>query len=174
MGVMHMFSRSSSSSASDLAKKRELEQKQLEQSMAECTKIVDSMRDLQPAAAERVRQRLDAYLKDHPKIPLDFKRKVTAQARTHECAANMRAADAALKKALGDARNDAIKERSRLIGEARNFSNKAASLGADEEFKAAVKRKIEIIMLTGGVEHEGPTIAKPLDKAPANPHHAKE
>ncbi|HWI29654.1 MAG TPA: hypothetical protein VN668_21950 [Stellaceae bacterium] len=168
-----MFSRPSSSSASDLAKKRELEQKLLEQAMAECTKITDSMRDLQPPAAERVRQRLDSYLKDHPKIPLDFKRKVTAQARAHECSANMRAADAALKKALADARHDAVKERSRLIGEARNFASKAASLGADEEFKAAVKRKIEIIMLTGGVEHEGPTVAKPLDRAPTNPHHAK-
>ncbi len=169
-----MFSRSSASSASDLAKKRELERKLLEQSMAECTKMVDSMRELPPPAVERIRQRLDAYIKDHKNIPLDFKRKALADARTHECAANMRAADAALKKALNLARHDDHKERSRLIGDARNFGNKAASLGADEEFKAAIKRKIDIIMLTGGVEHDGPTVAKPLDTAPKNPHHAKE
>jgi hypothetical protein len=169
-----MFSRSSSSSSSDLAKKRELEKKQLEQSMAECTKILDSMRALEPGPAERVRQRLESYFKDHPKIPMDFKRKTLADARVFECAANMRAADIALRKALSDARHDAVKERTKLIGDARTFGNKAASLGADEEFKAAVKRKIEIIMMTGGVEHEGPTKAKPRDTAPVNPHHAKE
>ncbi len=168
-----MFSRSSSS-ASDLAKKRELEKKLLESAMAECTKMVNSMRELPPPAAERIRQRLDAYLKDQKKIPLDFKRKVTGEARSLECAANMRAADAALKKALNLARRDDHKERTRLIGEARTFGAKAASLGADEEFKAAVKRKIDIIMLTGGVEHDGPTIAKPLSTAPVNPNHAKE
>jgi hypothetical protein len=168
-----MFSRSSTSS-SDLAKQRELEKKLLEQAQAECRKMVDSMHDLSPAAAERTRQRLDGYLKDHPKIPLDFKRRVLGEARAHECAASMRAADAALKKALADARHDDRKERSRLVGEARNHAAKAASLGADEEFQIAVRRKIEIIMLTGGVEHDGPTAAKPLSTAPANPHHAKE
>jgi hypothetical protein len=168
-----MFSRSSTSS-SDLAKQRELEKKQLEQAQAECRRLVESMRDLSPAAAERTRQRLDAYLKDHPKIPLDFKRRVTAEARTHECAASMRAADAVLKQALAKARHDDRKELNRLVGEARNHAAKAASLGADEEFQIAVRRKIEIIMLTGGVEHDGPTAAKPISTAPANPHHAKE
>lgn len=168
-----MLSRSSNSS-SDLAKQRELEQKRLEDAKAACRKMVEAMRDLAPEATERARQRLDAYLKDHPKIPLDFKRQVSDQARGHECAAYMRAADTALKKALGDARHDQLKERSRLVGEARNFAAKARSLGADDEFQAAVKRKIDIIMLTGGVEHDGPTLAKPLSTAPANPHHAKE
>jgi ribosomal protein L16 Arg81 hydroxylase len=168
-----MFSRSSTSS-SDLAKQRELEKRLIEQSQAECRRLVDSMRDLSPAAAERTRQRLDAYLKDHPKIPLDFKRKVTTEARAHECAASMRAADAVLKQALAKARHDDRKELNRLVGEARNHAGKAASFGADEEFQTAVRRKIEIIMLTGGVEHDGPTAAKPLSTAPANPHHAKE
>jgi hypothetical protein len=168
-----MFSRSSTSS-SDLAKQRELEKKLLEQSQAECRRLVDSMRDLTPAAAERTRQRLDAYLKDHPKIPLDFKRRVTAEARARECAASMRAADTALKQALAKARHDDRKELNRVIGEARTHAAKATSLGADEEFQTAVRRKIEIIMLTGGVEHDGPTAAKPLSTAPANPHHAKE
>jgi hypothetical protein len=169
-----MFSRSSSGSASDLAKKREIEKKLLETAMAECTRMLEAMRNLPPPATERSRQRLESYLKDHPKIPLDFKRKALADARAHECAANMRAADEALRKALTGARHDDLKERSRLIGEARNLSAKAASLGADEEFKAAVKRKIEIIMLTGGVEHDGPTVAKPLSKGPVTPNHAKE
>jgi ribosomal protein L16 Arg81 hydroxylase len=168
-----MFSRSSSS-ASELAKKREAERKALESAMAECTKMVNSMSELPPPAVERIRQRLESYLKDRKNIPLDFKRKVTTEARGHECAANMRAADAALKKALSLARHDDTKERTKLIGEARSFAAKAASFGADDEFKAAVKRKIDIIMMTGGVEHEGPTVAKPLSTAPVTPNHAKE
>jgi hypothetical protein len=168
-----MFSRSSGS-GSDLAKKRELEQKALERAMADCTRMLEGMRNLPPPATERQRQRLEGFIKEHSKIPMDFKRKTLAEARQHECASNMRAADEALKKALGLARRDDHKERSRLIGEARNFGNKAASLGADEEFKAAVKRKIDIIMMTGGVEHEGPTVAKPLSTAPVTPNHAKE
>ncbi|HZB94037.1 MAG TPA: hypothetical protein VE397_21490 [Stellaceae bacterium] len=168
-----MLSRSSTSS-SDLAKKRELEQKLLEDAKSACRKMVDAMRELAPETAERARQRFDDFLKDHPKIPLDFKRQVSGEARAHGCAAYMRAADTALKKALGNARHDQLKERSRLVGEARNYAAKARSLGADEEFQAAVKRKIEIIMMTGGVEHDGPTVAKPLSTAPANPHHAKE
>jgi hypothetical protein len=168
-----MFSRSSSGT-SDLAKQRELEKKRLEDAKAECSKIVESMRNLPPAAAERVKQRLDAYLRDHPKIPSDFRRKALSDARALECAANMRATDAALKKALSDALRDDHKERSRLIGEARTLRAKAVSLGANEEFATAVARKIEIIMMSGGVEHDGPTIAKPLSTAPVNPNRAKE
>lgn len=164
----------SSSSAEAAKKKRELEKRQLEAAMAECTKQVESMRELQPEAAERVKSRLDAYIKSHPKLPMDFKRKVLAEARSYECFANMRAADAALRHALNDARHDDREVRTKLIGQARAFAAKAGALGADDEFKAAVKRKIEIIMMTGGVEHEGPTIAKPLSTAPVNPRHAKE
>ena len=60
-----------------------------------------------------------------------------------------------------------------LVGEARGFYNKAVSLGADPTFRASAQCKIDIIMMTGGVEHDGPTIAKPFDSAPRNPNNPK-
>ena len=85
----------------------------------------------------------------------------------------MRAADTALQEAMHRAKEDDKLERNRLLGEAKLLFRKAVSLGADDDFQHAVKRKIENIMMTGGVEHKGATAAKPLSTAPANPHHAK-
>ena len=161
--------------ATDAAKRREAEQKLLAAAMAECDKMLEGMRAAQPAEAERIKARLDDRFKSDKKLPLEFKRKTLAAARSFECMANMRATDAALHQALHEARADDLHERNRLVGEARTFCNKAISLGADEHFRATVKHKIEIIMLTGQVEHHGhPTAAKPLDKSPKNPHHAKD
>jgi len=161
--------------ATDAAKRREAEQKLLAAAMAECDKMLESMRAAQPAEAERIKTRLDDRLKSNAKLPLDFKRKTLAAARSFECMANMRATDAALHQALHQARSDDLHERNRLVGEARTFCNKAVALGADDHFRSTVKHKIEIILMTGQVEHHGqPTVAKPLDTAPKNPHHAKD
>lgn len=160
--------------ATDAAKKREAEQKVLAASMAACDKMLEGMRTAPPAEAERIKTRIDEALKSNPKFPMDFKRKTLAAARAFECMANTRAADTALNQALHKAREDDLKERNRLVAEARTFCNKAASLGADAHFRTTANRKIEIIMMTGQVEHDGPTVAKPLDTAPKNPHHAKD
>jgi hypothetical protein len=159
--------------AEDAAKKREAEQRLLDAAMAECSKMLESMRMAPPAEADRIKTRLDERMKSNSKLPMDFKRKTLEAARAFECAANMRATDTALKQAMHKAHGDDLIERNRLVGEARTFCNKAASLGADEHFRTTVNHKIEIIMLTGQVEHKGPTIAKPRDTAPKNPHHAK-
>jgi hypothetical protein len=159
--------------AADAAKKQEAEKRLLAQAMAECEKQLESMRMASPAEAERIKSRLDDKMKNNKKLPTDFKRKMAAAAREFECAANMRAADAVLKQAPQTARVDNDKERNRLVSEARTFCSKATSLGADAQFRATVNHKIEIIMMTGQVEHKGPTIAKPLDTAPKNPHNAK-
>src|SRR6266704_1137978 len=100
-------------SASETARKQEAEKKLLEAFMAQCGKVLDSMRDVPPAEAERIRQRLD---------------------------------------------------------DARKLSAKAIMLGANQDFQHAVRRKLENIMLTGGVEHHGPTAAKPLAGTLASHH----
>lgn len=146
--------------------KQEAEKKLLAACMAECTKLVESMRMQKPTDAERSKTRLDEVVKRVPNLPMEFKRKVLADARNFECIANTRACDAALQLALEKARKDDIPARNKLVGEARNFCNKAMSLGAIPSFRATANRKIEIIMMTGGVENKGPTIAKPADTAP--------
>ena len=160
-------------SPSELAARQEIEKQLLEAFIAQCTKVLGSMRDVPPEQAERIRSRLEDVLKDCPNLPADFKKSTQTAAKSYECASNMRAADAALQEAMRKAKEDDKLERNRLLQEARLFSRKAASLGADEVFQHAVKRKIENIMMTGGVENKGATAAKPLDTAPANPHHAK-
>jgi hypothetical protein len=160
--------------ATDAAKKREAEQRALAASMAACDKMLEGMRAVPPAEAERIKARIDDALKNNPKFPMDFKRKTLAAARSFECMANMRAADTALKQAAHKAREDDGIERNRLVAEARAFCNKAASLGADAHFRTTANRKIEIIMMTGNVEHKGPTVAKPRDTAPKNAHQVKD
>ena len=149
----------------DAAARLAAEKKLLDACIAECTKLVESMRTQSPRDAEHSKTKLDTIIKRVPKMPMEMKRKLSADARSHECIANTRAADAALQKALENARKDDEAERNRLVGEARNFCNKAMSLGAASSFRTTANRKIEIIMMTGGVEHDGPTIAKP-DTAP--------
>jgi hypothetical protein len=158
---------------SQLEAKREAEKRALDAAMASCVKLVESMREAKPADAARSKSRLDEMIKATPKLPLEFKRKISAEARKFECFANMRAADDALKLAADKAHHDERGERNRLVSEARGFCNRASSLGAEPEFKTIANRKIEIIMMTGGVEHKGPTLAKPLSVAPRNPHNAK-
>ena len=158
-----MMHSSMSKVASD---KAEAEKRALAACMTECSKLLETMRVAKPADAERSKARLDDIVKRAAKLPVDFKRKLLADARNFQCLANTRAADAALKLALDKARHDDPAERNRLVGEARQYCNKAIALGADSTFSAVANRKIEIIMMTGGVEHKGPTIAKPLDTAP--------
>lgn len=161
------------SSLAQAGLQQEAEKKLLESIQAECRKLVDIMRTAKPADAERLKTRLDDIIKATQKLPLEFKRRILSDARNCESMANMRAADTALQAAMGCARHDDATERNRLVGDARGFANKAIALGADSTFRAAVNRKIEIIMMTGRVEHKGPTAAKPLDAAP-KPHSAKE
>ncbi len=149
-------------SPSEAATKQELEKKLIETFIAQCTKVLGTMRDVPPEQAERIRERLNDVLEDCPHLPLDFKRQTKTAAKSYECAANMRATDIALQEAMHKAKEDDKAERNRLIGEARLLCRKAVALGAGDDFQHAVRRKIENIMMTGGVEHKGPTAAKPL------------
>ena len=156
-----------------LKAKQDAERKMLEAAKAECEKHLYAMKTAQPAAAEKVKQLLADTIKRNPKLPMDFKKSVNDRARTYECNANMRAADIALHQAMQMAQDHHMKERAKLIGEGRGFFRKAMSLGADKDFQAAAERKIDNVLMTGGLEHKGPTVAKPASFAPKNPHSAK-
>jgi len=146
--------------------KNDAEERLIEAIKLECRKLIDAMRLAQPSEAERQRARLDEVIKHCAKLPMEFKRDILAQARGLECTSNTRAADIALHAAMRKAKEDDVAERNKLVGQARNYANKAISLGADPSFRTTVNRKIEIIMMTGNVEQKGPTVAKPLDAAP--------
>jgi len=148
---------------------RDAEQKLIDGAKAECNRLVQSMRTAPPEEAARLKTLLDENLKHYKQLPLAFKRDMLAAARACECFANTRAADAALNAAMVKAREDDVPERNRLVGQARGFANKAMTLGADAAFRAVLNRKIEIIMLSGGVEQKGPTLAKPRYAAPRMP-----
>jgi hypothetical protein len=161
------------STQSDFAAKREAEKKALDDFMEQCRKILASMEGVPPDDAERIKGRLDDMLKGFKKVPMDFKRTMLSTARAHECHANMRATDVKLKSASYRALADDKPGRNDLIAEARRLSGKALALGAGDEFRLAVKHKIENIMMSGGVEHKGPTAAKPLSTGPVIPNRAK-
>ena len=160
-------------SPSEAAIKQEIEKKLIDSFIAQCAKMLGEMREVSPERAERIRERLNDALEDCPRLPAEFKRRTQAAAKSYECAANMRATDLLLQEALHKAKEDDKLERNRLIGEARLVCRKAVSLGASEEFQHAVRRKIENIMMTGGIEHKGPTAAKPASFGVAPPHHAR-
>src|SRR5947209_17441488 len=149
-------------SPSEVARKQEAEKKLLDAFMAQCGKVLESMRDVPPAEAERIRQRLEDAMKSCPGLPAAFKQQTMAVARAYECSSNMRATDDALQQAMHFAREADKVGRTELLAEARKRSARATMLGANENFQHAVRRKLENIMLTGGVEHHGPTAAKPL------------
>ncbi|MBF0093592.1 MAG: hypothetical protein HQL33_03350 [Alphaproteobacteria bacterium] len=159
--------------SNEAAKRQELEKKQIQAAMAECQGHLNAMRGVQPAEAEKLKQRVVDTIKRYPKLPMDFKQMANAKARSYECFANMRAADYALHEAMRMAQSHQMKESSKLIGEARGFFRKAMSLGADKEFQAAAERKIENVLMTGGILPKGPTVAKPVFHTPKNPHCAK-
>lgn len=154
-------------------KKQEAEARQLQMGMDECRKYLNAMRSASPVEAEKLKQRLQDTIKRYPKLSMDFKQQANKNARSYECAANMRAADAALHEAMQMAISHHMMERGKLIGEARGFFRKAMALGADKEFQTAAERKIDNVMMTGGFEQKGPTIAKPTSHAPKNTHCAK-
>lgn len=152
---------------------REAEKQALEREMHQLKVELAKMREVSPQDAERMHQ----YLKDRcgqsKTLPYDFKRKLLERARLHECNANMRAANKVLHEALRLAAEEQMQERTRKLGEGRAFYSKACTLGADEDFRKAGQRLMENILMTGGVQHKGPTRAKPADFAPKAPNRAK-
>lgn len=153
--------------------KRELEKQAQERAMQSCKEELSKMREASPDEAERINKWLKDRCTEDKSLPLDFKRKLLERARLYECNANMRAADVALHVALRMAAEEHMVERAQKLGEGRRYFSKACTLGAGEDFRRAAQRLIENIMMTGGIQHKGPTRAKPADIAPRAPNRAK-
>lgn len=157
----------------NLAQKQEAERIALERSKQHCRGQLKKMHFAAPEEAERLAKGLREFCGQNKGLPFDFKRKALELARTYECNANMRAADEALHQALRLAADEHMVERAQKLGEGRRHFSKACALGADDDFRKAVQRLIENVMMTGGVQKKGPTRAKPADIAPRAPNRAK-
>jgi len=156
-----------------LAQKQAAEQAAIERSKQFCRDSLKQMHWADPGEAERLSKGLKDHCGQDKTLPFDFKRKALELARTYECNANMRAADSALHQALRFAADEHMVERAQKLGEGRRYFSKACSLGAGDDFRKAVQRLIENVMMTGGVQKKGPTRAKPGDLAPRAPNRAK-
>ncbi len=163
-----MFASAKEPSAADKEKAEAIEQ-----AKKKIRVLVHTMHDVTPEEAERTVERIKDLMKEEKLLPFDFRQKAFKRMRVLECDANMRAADMMLHKASEMAVEENMKERAFDLGEARKFYSKACTLGADDDWRKAFQRSAETILLTGGVQHKGPTRAKPLDLAPKPPNRAK-
>jgi hypothetical protein len=145
----------------------------IEQSKKTVRVLVHTMHDVSPEEAERVVEKIKEIFTSDKLLPFDFRQKAFKRMRELECIANMREADHMLHKASEMAVEENMKERGFDLGEARKFYSKACTLGADDDWRKAFQRSAEAILMTGGVQHKGPTRAKPLDLAPKAPNRAK-
>jgi hypothetical protein len=167
-----MFFGKSSASAVKTEAQVEAERLQLERLKSMVREVLQKMRNASPADAERLHQQIKDHCTDKS-LPMEFKRKALEYARSYECNANMRETDKLLHESIRMAAAEHMKERGQKLGEARKLYGKACSLGADMDFRKAAQRLMDTIMMTGGVAHQGPTRAKPLDIAPKTPNRAK-
>lgn len=152
---------------------QEAEAQAVERAKQVCRDQIKHMHDATPEDAERHHKWLKDYCGAEKRLPFEFRKKALARARQLECEANMRRADSLLHWAAKLSAEEHMKERARALGEAQRYLGKANMLGADEDFRHAAQRLIETIWLTGGVQHQGPTRAKPRDLAPKAPNRAK-
>ena len=151
----------------------EIKRRLLERLMAQIVEALRRMPDTSSAGAYRLHRQIKRLCIGDA-LPVEFKRQSLEWARVHERNANMRETDKALRAALRIIALEQMRERSHAMSLAYRFYAKACRLGADEAFKRAVQRRIDIIMLTGGIVQQGPTRAKPLDTAPKTPNRAKQ
>lgn len=156
-----------------LAQKQEAERLAVERAMQSCRDDLKKMHDVTPEEAERMNKMLKDRCGQDKRLPFDFKRKVLERARMYECNANMRATDQALHNALKLAAGEHMVERAKKLGEGRRYFSKACALGAGDDFRKAAQRLMENVMMTGGIQHKGPTRAKPAEIAPRAPNRAK-
>ncbi|MGE5546116.1 MAG: hypothetical protein ACM33T_04400 [Solirubrobacterales bacterium] len=141
----------------------------IERAKQECKDQLLRMHDAGPDEAERIAKHLKDRCGSDKQLPFDFKKKLLERARFHECNANMRAANKALHEALRMAADEQMALRSQKLAEGRRYCAKACALGADADFRAAAQRLIDNVMMTGGIQHKGPTRAKPAETAPRAP-----
>ena len=123
--------------------------------------------------AERKHQQLKDWCNADKLLPFEFKRKALLRAKILECSVNMRKSDELLHEASALAIADKMSEKNQTLGEARRYFGRACKLGAEEDWRKAYKRAEETLQLTGGMKHDAPSRAKPVDHAPLTPNRAK-
>lgn len=156
--------------------KQEAEQKRIDAQKRSFTESVANMRPVVEAGnaerCEAVAKRLADSL-NKSKLPGDFKKSTREQIDAMVRDGFMKAADVAIK-AVHDA---ALKGDKDLVAKkvkiARDAIGGAIRLKAPADFKPNAERALEAAMLSGGVQNDGPTKAKPLDTAPVTPNRAK-
>ena len=158
--------------------KAEAERRQIEMAKTSVIRAVDNVQRLAAAgnagSVERAVKTAQEVMKN-PKLPRDFMQLQTARLRKLELDTYVKATDMAIRRAMQAALSDDRETKNKMIGEAKAMMQKALSLKAPPEIKAGCLRQIEAVTLSGGMKHDKPTKAKPLDtteKAPDRAHMA--
>lgn len=155
--------------------KAEAERRQLEMTKASVVRAIDNVQRLAVAGnagnAERAVKQAQEVMKN-PKLPRDFTQVQTARLKKFELETYVKATDMAIRRAMQAALSDDRETKNKMISEAKAMMQKAVSLKAPPEFKAGCLRQIEAVTLSGGMKHDKPTKAKPLDTTEKVPDRA--
>lgn len=156
-------------------KEAEAEARKVEAIKASITQAVEGMRAFALAPAtdrcEAAAKRVTELLKN-PKAPKDFAKEMRDRSDDLLKSCFMKAASEASAAALQAAHHDDKELLGKKIGEAKTHLARAIQLKAPPEFKMACNRALEAASMTGFVQHDGPTKAKPADFAPKPPDRA--
>ena len=148
-------------------------QKEIERLKLSVLTVLKAMEDTTPEDAARLHDQIKSFCHSDKTLPFDYKSNALLRARALECEANMRIADKLLRQAASLTGREQMKLRGSKIAESRRYFSKVCSLGADSEWKKAFQRLSETVMMSGGVQREGFTRAKPPSIAPKTPNRAK-
>lgn len=135
--------------------------------------MLAQMKGASPESAASLGEQMKNFCQAEKLIPFDFKKSALAQARQLECESNMRVADKLIRQAASMIKKEEIRERGQKLAESRRYFSKVCSLGAEPEWKRAYQRLAETVMMSGGVQLEGNSRAKPVNHAPKAPNRAK-
>ena len=155
--------------------KAEAERRQIEMAKTSVIRAVDNVQRLAVAGSVELAVKTAQEVMKNPKLPRDFMQTQTARLRKLELDTYVKATDLAIRRAMQAGLSDDRETKNKMIGEAKTMMQKAVSLKALPEFKAGCLRQIEAVTLSGGMKHDKPTKAKPLDtteKAPDRAHMA--
>ena len=148
-------------------------EQEIEQLKASVRKLLDRMKDTSPEDAARIVDQIKTFCGNDKLMPMAFKTETYKLMRQLECEANMRVADKLIRQASTLMRKEQLKERGQKLADSRRYFSKVCSLGADSDWKRAYQRMAETVMMSGGIQLEGVSRAKPKDFAPKTPNRAK-
>jgi hypothetical protein len=164
-----MFGIGKTKTPAELQREQDIENQKLA-----ARQLLQSMHGVEAEKAAVISEKIKLFLQTDKLLPFNIRQKINKRMRELECEANMRAADRLLREAAALLERHDLRERGQKLADSRRYFAKVCNLGGDEVWKAAYRRLCETIMLSGGVEHDAPSRAKPPDLAPKPPNRAKE